>query len=172
MHRNRSGVCLSTGILIIGFVFFWGGKGGLKRRLDDGEHAEAAQIQDSRAGSSADGRGGIRHRISDADAGQNPNGKPETKGPLVDWLKTQWAKGKLSTVQLQQAAMNAELQGTPNIHGMAALGNFGANPQNLFRAMKNLVGWPENCAPHVFHRAPYKTRAAHSTSCAVAAPFF
>ena len=111
----------------------------MKRRLEEGERAEAAEDQVSRAGSRADGRGGIRNRISDVDAGQNPNWKPETKGPLVDWLKTQWAKGKLSTVQLQQAVMSAELQGTSNIHGMAAIGNHDTTPQNLFRTMKQIL---------------------------------
>ena len=144
-------------IRITGFVLVFSGKRGLKQRLEE-SGVEAAQEPSSSStrpsSSSTQARGGIRGRTS-ADPG-GPKSEKINKGPFVEWLKSEWAKGKLTTAQVQQAAMSAEQHGCPNINSMASLGNYGSNPGNLFRAMKNLIGYPTNCAPISYIELPTK----------------
>ena len=53
-----------------------------------------------------------------------------------------WAAGKLSASEVQAFALDAEKQGACNLDKMAKMGNYGANPQNCYRALKNALGLP------------------------------
>ena len=133
-------------VVIIGFYSATAGKrGGVRKRLLESESdVEAAAAPPNPSSSSKAGRG-IRGRVND-DA-PVPKGKPKAKGPLVDELVSMWSKGQLKTAAVQRLAMKAEQQGTPDIATLGAIGNSGRNPQNMFRAMRNLLGWPQDTAP-------------------------
>ena len=45
-------------------------------------------------------------------------------------------------------------QGAPGMERMAAMGGSGKHPQNLYRAMKHLLGWPKGAAPVSFIEIP------------------
>jgi hypothetical protein len=74
----------------------------------------------------------------------------------VDELIQMWSKGQLKSGAVQRLAMKAHMQGTPDIEGLGAIGNFGENPQNLFRAMRTLLGWPTETAPISWIELPTK----------------
>ena len=57
-------------------------------------------------------------------------------------LKELWAKGRLSSVEVQRLALNAAKQGCEGMAKMARIGNFGANPQNLHRGLCALFSEP------------------------------
>ena len=76
------------------------------------------------------------------------------KGPLNEFLRKEWARGKLTTPQIQQIALKAMQQGAPGMERMAAMGGSGKHPQNLYRAMKHLLGWPKGAAPVSFIEIP------------------
>ena len=62
--------------------------------------------------------------------------------PLIQSLKRDWAKGKLSSPQVQEYALGAAKQGAQGMGGLAAAGSHGSNPQNLQRSLMATFGKP------------------------------
>ena len=62
--------------------------------------------------------------------------------PLIRSLKRDWAKGKLSSPQVQEYALGAAKQGAQGMGGLAGAGSHGSNPQNLQRSLMATFGKP------------------------------
>ena len=62
--------------------------------------------------------------------------------PLNAELRHEWARGELSSVQVQRLALAAFHQETPGVDGMALAGNAGTKTGNIFRAMRSAFGYP------------------------------
>ena len=125
---------------------------GIKRRLEVAE----ADVGDgpSNAGSSGDAfaiRGGVRQRLGSAEP--TPQNAPGDM-PLRESLKRDWAKGRIKTDQVQDYAWGAQQQGAVGMDSMGAMGNSGRNPQNLFRAMRHLLGMPKGSPPFKWIEIP------------------
>ena len=63
-------------------------------------------------------------------------------GPLTKRLIKKWAAGKISAKEVQEFAFDAERQGASGLRFMSKMGNWGNNPQNCYRALKNALGQP------------------------------
>ena len=57
-------------------------------------------------------------------------------------LAKDWAHGLINSKQVQRYALSAMQQGAGNVEQLAKMGNYGRNPQNLFRAMRTVLGLP------------------------------
>jgi len=117
--------------------------GGLKRRL---EQASALTEGPTHAGalvpvdqSSPSLVGGVRRRLAAVEAPP-----ADTQAPLYLKLMKEWAKGKLSSRQVQDFANDAFQSGAEGLQRMGAVANEGKNPQNAFRALRALFGQPAN----------------------------
>ena len=137
---------------------------GIKRRLQEQGAIEGSSSLGSASSSSVAPppvpSGGIRRRLEghhDAAVG-----KP-ADGPLYISLKNDWAKGKINSLQVQEYAFGASAQGAAGLEGMAKLGNSGQNPQNILRALKNLLGTPEGAPEFSWCEIPMKkcAKVAH-----------
>ena len=115
-------------------------KGGIRKRVlaDVGESESNTQ-----AASSSGQRGGIRRRVL-APAEQESAGeaRADIDLPLLRSLKRDWAKGKLSSPQVQDYAAGAAAQGAVGMGRAAAAGSHGRHPQNLQRSLIALFGMP------------------------------
>jgi hypothetical protein len=131
------------------------GKRGIKQRAYESESEPDLNDDAPEPSSSFRATGGIRRRM-EGDKVMAGKTKPIAKVPLMNWAKQEWAKGKLTTGQCQQMVVKAAESGTPGMEGMAAMGNSGKNTQNLFRAMKNLLGYPEHAPPLSWIEVPTK----------------
>ena len=89
----------------------------------------------------------IESKSSDFDA---------TKNPFNVYNKIQWAKGKLTSVQLQRLAQTALEQGMPNAEPLARAGSHGKYKGNLHRDLVSLFGMPEEAAPIRWYEIPTK----------------
>jgi hypothetical protein len=67
--------------------------------------------------------------------------------PLNEDLKLKWAKGRLSSTEVQSLANNARRQGAHSLHDLSKVGSFGENAGNLFRDLKKLFGTPVGSPP-------------------------
>jgi len=146
---------------------------GIKKRLTETslEQEDGELVSEQPSGGYREShRGGVRQRLAlHRDVGPAPASPPATDAassvdhfvesasaastsstmkPLSAELKREWAKGKISSSQLQKFAHNALKQGAVGIEDMSAAGNFGANPGNIFRALKTLFGTPDG-APDI-----------------------
>ena len=117
------------------------------------------QAADSAHGSSegADGqiagriRGGFKQRRLDSaelPAEQSSGSTLSNLGPFGKALIKDWGAGRKSAKQIQQDASNAQAQGATGLEGLAKLGTSGKNPQNIFRDMQAVLGYPEG-APRI-----------------------
>ena len=71
-------------------------------------------------------------------------------------LRGDWAKGRLTTEQVQRYAMHSMEAGADGVSDFARMGNWGANPQNLFRAMRNALGNPAGAPEMAWYEIPTK----------------
>ena len=136
---------------------------GIKRRMaahelaergegDDGASAPAAG--DAASSSSGMPRGGIKRRMQESSPTETAASGSGTEGPLWRRLVKKWAQGELSSAEVQKMAMASEGQGAFGMNDLAKIGNYGANPQNCFRAMKNLLGLPDGAPSFTFFEIP------------------
>ena len=124
-----------------------GGTGGRRgiRRL----HAEAtaeAFVETGGASSSGDGpraprTAGVK-RLREAELIEEERTKKPDDPDLVyrKKLLTDWAKGKLSSVEVQKHADAAQLSGAKNVQKIAGAGAGGTHPQNCQRALQIFFG--------------------------------
>jgi hypothetical protein len=72
-------------------------------------------------------------------------------------LVKDWANGDLTSKQVQRYAMHALQQGANGLYDFAKMGNWGNNPQNLFRAMRSVLGVPKGAPEMDWYEIPTKT---------------
>ena len=136
--------------LFVATVFSTGAHAvGIKRRMQDASEA-ASEPTGSAAASSTEApprRGGVRQRLSSGHS-QPQQSRPQGDQPLIRSLTRDWAKGEISSAKVQEYAWGAVQQGARAMADAAAIGNYGANPQNAFRALTVVFGTPQG-APAV-----------------------
>jgi hypothetical protein len=121
-------------------------KGTLKRRLA-GDFDEELDPAGEPASSSTDHRrGGVRQRLA-RDLPAEPTQNPRASGSLVDRLKHKWAKGIISSVDVQDFAEGAIIDGATGMEALAEAGSSGVHSGNLYKALVNIFGYPKGCAP-------------------------
>ena len=118
---------------------------GIKRRLEEAQDEEdlgAEAPADTAASSSSCGKG-IRQRTAAADV-SGSSSQPSSTGdaPFTKKLINKWAAGKISAGEVQDLAFDAERQGAAGLSTLSKMGNFGANPQNCYRALRTALGMP------------------------------
>ena len=118
---------------------------GIKRRLADANFGkDPEQLEAKTKGSRLDEaspKGGVKQRLAAATSA-DPSSSSSSM-PLTRDLKLDWAKGKLSSAQVQKYAHSATQQGALEMGDVASAGNFGKQPGNVFRALKQLWGIPQ-----------------------------
>ena len=89
--------------------------------------------------------GGVRQQLA-----ATKTAKPIERSdlPLYDDLRRDWAKGDLTSAQVQRYALSAELQGAVGVEDLAKVGSYGKHTQNLFRGLVNVLGFPKG-SPHI-----------------------
>ena len=128
-------------------------KGGIRKRVLANVEEKPA---DTPASSSSGLRGGVRQR---ARARQEDAGGEtvDLNGPLLQKWKRDWAKGILSSPQVQDYAAGAIAQGASGLGKVAAAGSHGRHPQNLQRSLVALFGTPEGAPPFSWFTIPTKS---------------
>ena len=130
-------------------------KGSLKKRLaktSSDEEAPPTAAEPSSGSGSRNRRGALRQRI--AEELTEPPTEPRTL--FANDLKYEWAKGTISSVKVQKFALSALKSGAEGVDSLAAAGNFGQNPQNIFRALVKVFGIPVGAAPIEWVEIPTK----------------
>jgi hypothetical protein len=155
-HYSQQQFAIMLQLCVIVLVCFpsWAYGVGIKRRLADAASAESEQPRAAEA--RADEllrRGGVRQRVSRETPADDVHSE---RGPLNEYLKEQWAKGSLNTGQVQQIALKATQQGAVGAERMGNIGTQGLYSNNLFRALKTILGMPAG-APD-FHWAEIPLR--------------
>ena len=69
-------------------------------------------------------------------------------------LVKDWATGHLTSKQVQRYALHAMQQGADGLDNFARMGNFGENPQNVFRAMRTVLGLPKGAPKMDWYEIP------------------
>ena len=118
-----------------------GKKGGIRKRIlePEGGH-EPAEPKPTQLGSSSTSRS-IRRRLEVS----APSSSSAPSGPLVPKLVRDWAKGKLTALQVQDYALGASDKSGHNLEPVAGAGSYGKNPQNVHRSLVQLFGRPLGC---------------------------
>ena len=133
---------------------------GLKRRLAEHDQPPEGDDESLRAG---DRRiGGHRQRIARAVADEtesNPgSGSPaEFRLPLNQALKVRWAKGKISSKDVQDISMGAMQQGASGCDRVANMGSAGRHAQNIFRSMRSALGMPRGAPEMDWFEIPMRS---------------
>ena len=152
---HLSSKCIATMKFLVSFLaaachLHLLGAVGIKRRLAENQDVapdSSADASTSAASSSSGLRGGIRQRLAaNVEGAVDPTPVP---GPLYQSLKRDWAKGVITSKQVQEYAWGAWQQGASGMQSMGATGNSGKNPSYMFKAMKHLLGMPTG-APDFF----------------------
>ena len=93
---------------------------GIKRRLEAND-AGGGHVHDASepAASSSGSRGGIRNRLEST---TGPVSVSKSDAPYTEHLKQHWAKGKLSSAQVQEHAFKAAQQGAVGLDSLSAAG--------------------------------------------------
>ena len=122
-------------------------KGGIRKRMleSDGDRGESTGAGSSGAASSSGRIGGIRRRVQEDAAVQAAD---QRDLPLLRSMKRDWARGKLSSPQVQEYAMGAMQQGAFGMGRAAAAGAHGKYPQHLPMCFIALFGMPQG-APEI-----------------------
>ena len=74
--------------------------------------------------------------------------------PFNNDLVNDWASGKLISKQVQRCARHALEQGASGLFDFAKMGNSGENPQNIFRAMRSMLGLPKGAPEMDWYEIP------------------
>ena len=125
-------------------------KGGIRKRVLQSDDAPPSAAASSSSGYP---RGGIRQRLSAQEA--DPSPKPLT--PLLRDFKEDWARGKLTSPQVQKFAMSAVHSGAEGMQRAANAGTAGKHPQNLQRSLIALFGVPKGAPDFSWYDIPTKS---------------
>ena len=75
---------------------------------------------------------------------------------LLQNLKREWGRGKLSSSQVQDYSAGAAEQGARGLGKVAAAGSKGCHPQNLQRSLISVFGMPTRAPEFWWHEIPLK----------------
>jgi len=117
--------------------------GGIRKRMMESEQEQQSpEAQQNEPGSSSHTRS-IRQRMSALAS----SSAPTTPSPLAGKLMRQWAKGKLTALQVQELALSGSYQSEQNLEALATAGSSGKKPAECtseldaaFRAARWLPG--------------------------------
>jgi hypothetical protein len=77
------------------------------------------------------------------EAAEAASSGPARDLPFTRDLKVRWAKGKLSSKDVQELAASASGQGAHSLESVSGIGTMGKHAQNLFRDLCKVFGEPE-----------------------------
>ena len=97
---------------------------------------------------------GIRQRIADEQRETAGGGDLPEKLPFNQTMKQQWAKGELSSPQVQKISEGMMAQHGEGVDRMAAAGGSGKHPQNMQRALISCFGKPAGTPDMTYVRIP------------------
>jgi hypothetical protein len=99
----------------------------------------------------------------DSELDRCPETAASSTSGLVKELSTDWAKGKLTTEQVQRYAMRATEDGAEGVEHFAKMGAWGKHTQSLSRAMRNALGHPRGAPELSYFEIPMLdgTNVAH-----------
>ena len=112
----------------------------LRRRAGRGESAAS----EPSSSSGAPQGGGAVQRLARWEAATEQT-EPT---PWTHTLKRDWARGRLSSVRVQEYAKDSAAQGARHLEGVAGTGSAGANPSHVHRDLLKLFGNPRG-APSI-----------------------
>ena len=137
----------------------WSFSVGIKRRLAEAVDEEPRVAEATTPTEYGGPRGGVRRRLE----AQQPTPTHRAQGPLFDVLKRDWALGVIHSGQVQEYALNAARQGAVGMDVVGDIGSAGARPQNMFRALKSLMGIPVGAPSLAWFEVPLKSgkKVAH-----------
>ena len=150
-------------VIILSVLVSLGGSVGIKRRIAEADAAAAAasstSVHQAVAPSIARKPPSIKRRIADADVAEShasssmdPLSQKPTK--YFNRLKRDWAKGKMSSKDVQGHACDAMESGAGGVHRMAKMGNWGQNPKNMARALVDALGMSKDAPPIEWFEIP------------------
>ena len=149
---------------------------GYKRRQAEAEASRAAEavVPDAAADATKRLRGGHRQRQAAAScdiatSSTVPRALEQAQKEWFDALKIDWAKGKLSSQQVQDYALKSTRAGAHGVEMLGQAGNYGHNPSNVFRALRHAFGIPRG-APKDFGWIELPTVKGRKTPHAVIFP--
>ena len=136
-------------LVAFGLIVFFGdaAKRGRQQLREQNElvgHVPGAEPASSSSGhAEPKARGGrlqrARHREEDA---KGTTADPPLANPLNDNLKIKWAKGKITSKDIQEIAQDAQTQGAHGLNALSGAGFSGKHAQNLFRDLVKIFGRP------------------------------
>lgn len=94
---------------------------GIKRRLEEVTSGGGPVHDVSELAASSSSPGGIRRRFEST---TEPVSVSKPDAPYTEHLKQQWAKGKLSSAQVQEHAFKAAQQGATGLESLSAAGGY------------------------------------------------
>ena len=147
-------------LLMASAIMWQVGGVGIKRRMalaaerDEPTGGEDAGAKSHEASSSSRKRG-IKQRLQQTEGpAQSASSSQTAPEPLFKRLVQRWAEGKISSVEVQRIAMDAEASGTRGMTDMASIGTGGKHPQNCFRALHSLLGLPSGAPTFYWAEIP------------------
>ena len=115
----------------------------LKRRIERSLEESTAPLSEPSSSSTQAPRGALRRRIERSSAGASSRNAEDDD--LIRVLRTQWAKGHISSVKVHEIAHAAYHPGVsgPDLARMASAGSFGKHPQNILQSFLSFFGLPK-----------------------------
>ena len=130
--------------------------GGIRKRILEYEQAnEPVEPEPSEPGSSSYTRS-IRKRVGALAPSSSSSSATVPSDPMVGKLLRDWAKGKLSAVQVQELAFAAMPKSEQKLEGLASAGSWGKHPQNVHRSLVSYFGRPAGSPEMVWVDIPTK----------------
>lgn len=129
-------------------------KGGIRKRLglDDAQPSNPTPSTSASASSHDFGGSSVRRRVglSGASSSASSSAVNPVDGPLVKTIKRKWAKGRLSSVEVEEIFRSATAQGAEDLPQMSSSNH----PQNLQRSLLAAFGQPVGSPKIVWKTIP------------------
>lgn len=112
---------------------------GLKRRVAEAEQCaekDRAKVEPDSKPRGSGSSTGLKKRVFDQQATDHVDNR------LAQDFKQDWAKGKLTSQQLQKYSASSASVGATGMDPFAALGNYGKHTGNIFRDLVSKMDWP------------------------------
>ena len=106
---------------VIYLCFVLGSGVGLRRRLEEANSGGDPVHDISEPAASSSRSGGIRQRLAST---TEPVSVSKPDAPYTEHLKQEWAKGKMSSAQVQAHAFKAAQQGAAGLESLSAAGGY------------------------------------------------
>eukprot|EP00959_Pyramimonas_sp_CCMP1952_P453746 9468730-Pyramimonas_sp.AAC.1 len=113
-------------------------RGSLKTRFDSPPSCPSELDEEPSRARARFGGGALKRGREDVDAAESEN--RTCSGPHYEQLKRQWAKGDLTSTQVQLLAESAQQSGAIGVERIAKAGTSGKFEGNLYRDIKHTFG--------------------------------